>query len=87
MKKVELLFYTTPPAPDNTGLKLVLWEVSIEEGGKEPFVKHDWGFAYWGGQDWDMIATPEGVTAVVCRWANTVSPDLLLNEPSKIIKI
>lgn len=86
MKKIEMLFYSTNPAPDNTGLKLVLWEVLIEVEGKEPEIKHDWGFAYWGGESWDMLATPENVTAVVCRWSNTLDPAVLLEE-KRIIKI
>jgi len=53
----------------------------------EPIVKHDWGFAYWNGTAWDAIETPDGVTAEVIMWANTVDPEVLLKEEGKIITL
>lgn len=85
MKKIEMLFYSTPPK--KAGMKFVLWEILIEAPGQEPDIKHDWGFAYWNGESWDgMAELPEGYTAVVCRWADTVDPAELLEE-KKIIRI
>lgn len=82
MKKIELLFYPTNPSKENIGMKIVLWEVTVDKQ-----VIHDWGFAYWGGESWDALASPDGVTAVVSRWSNTPDPEVLLKEPSKIIKL
>lgn len=86
--KVEMLFYSTNPSKENIGMKLVLWEVLIEKPEQEPDIQHDWGFAHWNGTEWDSPGQlPEGMTAVVCRWANTLNPEVLLKEPSKIIKL
>lgn len=82
MKKIEMVFYKTSPSEKNTGLKYVLWE--INDGTA---ITHDWGFANWNGSDWDGIETPNGYTAEVIWWANTVNPELLLKEPSKIISL
>lgn len=81
MKKIEMIFYKTTPSETNTGLKFVLWAVDGPAG-----IAHDWGFCEWKGTEWDEIQVPEGYTASVVRWANTVEPDLLLNE-SKIISL
>jgi len=81
MKKLELLFYSVNPSEKNTGFKHVLIKVTDGEQSK-----HDWGFAYWNGIDWDPIETPEGVTAEVVMWANTLDPAVVLEE-SKIIKL
>lgn len=82
MKKIELLFYPTTPSETNIGFKHVL--IKITDGNQ---VKYDWGFAYWNGTAWDPIETPEGVTAEVEYWANTVDPEILLKEESKIITL
>lgn len=83
MKKIEMLFYKTLPSEKNAGLKYVLWEVTYADSQ----IKHDWGFCEWTGTDWIGVDTPEGVEAKVIFWANTVSPELLLKEQSKIIRI
>ena len=83
MKKIELLFYSVSPSPTNTGLKHVLWAIT-DAAGK---VTHDWGFAEWGGEYWGAIDVPEGYSATVEYWANTVDPELLVKENSKIIKL
>ena len=83
MKKIEMLFYPVNPSEKNTGLKFVLFEILTNESE----IIHDWGFANWNGLDWDPVDAPEGFTIKVKWWANTVEPDLLLKEPSKIIKI
>jgi hypothetical protein len=82
MKKLELLFYSTTPSEKNIGFKHVL--IKITDGDQ---VKHDWGFAYWNGTAWDAIETPEDVTAEVVFWANTIDPEVLLKEESKIISL
>lgn len=82
MKKVELLFYKTNPSKENIGFKHVLFEIADREGN----ITHDWGFAYWNVDDWDSVEVPEGYQSKVVAWANTVNPDIVLNE-SKIIKI
>ena len=83
-KKIEMVFYKTNPSEKNTGLKYVLFEITTDESQ----VVHDWGFAYWGGKEWDAIPRPEGIkSADVIWWANTVNPELLLKEPSKIISL
>lgn len=88
MRKIEMYFYSTNPAPDNTGFKFVLLEILIEKPGKSPSIKYDWGFCEWLGTQWgSMGEMPEGVTAVVHRWANTVDPEVLLKEKSKILKL
>jgi hypothetical protein len=76
MKKIELLFYKTNPSEKNTGLKHVLWEIVDESGNKT----YDWGFCEWSGMAWGDIEVPEGYTAQVFAWANTVNPDLLTVE-------
>jgi hypothetical protein len=81
MKKIEMLFYAVNPSEKNTGLKFVLWE--INDGTN---ITHDWGFAEWDGNDWQPIEVPEGYTATVARWANTIDPAVLLKE-SRIVKI
>jgi len=83
MKKIELLFYKTTPSEKNKGLKHVLWEVT----GPDNIVTYDWGFAQWDGQAWEPIEVPAGFTAQIHSWANCVNPDLLLKEPSKIIRL
>jgi len=84
VKKVEMLFYNTAPSKENTGLKFVLWE--IVEVLDVPVVQYDWGFANWSGDAFDAIEVPEGYTARVMRWANTIDPAVLLEE-KKIISI
>ena len=83
MKKIEMVFYKTNPVEKNTGLKFVLWAVTDTDGN----INHDWGFADWVGSEWDAMEVPEGYTAKVEYWANTVNPELLLKEPSKIITL
>lgn len=79
MQEVKFMFYKTNPSPQNVGLKLVLWEVIIpDEGGVG--IQYDWGFGNWNGQSWDPIEMPEGVTAQVGRWANTVNPVVLMSS-------
>lgn len=82
MKKVELIFYRTNPSDTNQGLKHVLWEITDSEN----VITFDWGYAMWDGKAWNEIEVPEGYTAQVHSWANTVNPDVLTNE-SKIIRI
>lgn len=82
MKKLELLFYSVNPSEKNTGFKHVL--IKVTDGDQ---FNHDWGFAFWNGIAWDPIEAPEGVTADVVMWANTVDPEVLLKEESKIIKL
>lgn len=82
MKKIEMVFYKTKPSENNIGLKYVLWEVN--DGTT---VAHDWGFANWTGSEWEAIEVPNGYTADVIWWANTVDADLLLKQKSKIISL
>lgn len=81
MKKIEMVFYSTDPSKTNTGLKYVLFEVTTNESE----VKHDWGFCYWTGTEWEPLPMPEGYKCVVIWWANTGNPELLLKEESKIV--
>ena len=83
MKKIEMLFYKTVPSEKNAGLKYVLWEVTDPAGG----IAHDWGFCEWDGLDWIGVDTPEGFNAKVVYWANTIDPQILLKEQSKIISL
>lgn len=83
MKKIELIFYPTAPSEKNTGLKHVLFEIITNESE----IIHDWGFAEWLGDKWGEVPTPEGFACKVVFWANTVDPDLLLKEKSKIIQL
>ena len=83
MKEVRLMFYAVNPSPENVGLKHVLFEIVDGEGQ----AAHDWGFAYWAGAEWEEVEVPKDFTCKVIRWANTVNPEVLLKEPSKIIKL
>lgn len=83
MKKIEMPFYKTMPSEKNAGMKMVLWEVTTNEGKNV----HDWGFCEWDGTAWGDIEMPEGYSAIVVWWANTVNPELLLKEESKIISL
>jgi len=87
MKKIEMLFYKTEPSAKNAGMKYVLFEIVTNESE----IIHDWGFAEWDGLQWVPVdmpeGTPEGYSCKVKWWSNTVSPDLLIKEESKIIKI
>lgn len=83
MKKVEMLFYPTLPSEENSGLKFVLWQVTDTAG----VINHDWGFAEWDGLAWQPIEVPEGYEAKVVWWSNPVDPEVLLKQPSKIIRI
>jgi len=83
MKKIEMLFYSTNPSEKNIGLKFVLFEITTNESQ----VIHDWGFAEWLGSEWGEVPTPEGFECKVVRWANTVDPQILLKEESKIISL
>lgn len=83
MKKVEMLFYPTVPSEKNAGLKFVLWEVT-DAGG---VVNYDWGFAEWDGLQWQSIEVPEGYEAKVKWWSNTLNPDVLVKDESKIIRV
>lgn len=78
-----MLFYQTTPSETNTGLKYVLWEVKNDNG----HISYDWGFCEWMGFEWGDIEVPEGFTVKVEWWANTVDPNLLLKEPTKIIRL
>lgn len=82
VKNIEFTFYSTT-TPENAGLKLVLWAIADTDSVNT----YDWGFAYWDGDSWEEIEVPQGYTAKVVWWANTVSPDLLLKEKSRIIKL
>ena len=82
MKKIEMLFYSTLPSMENIGMKYVLFEVTTDESE----VIHEWGFMEWNGTAWGELEMPEGYSAVVVRWANTVDPKILL-EDSRIIKL
>jgi hypothetical protein len=77
MKKIELAFYKTAPAKDDIGLKIVIWAITETETGA---VTYDWGFGNWNGESFDGIDVPDGYTAIVARWANTVNPDVILND-------
>jgi hypothetical protein len=83
MKKVEMLFYKTEPSKENKGMKYVLFEIVTDESQ----VIHDWGFSEWDGEKWGDIEMPEKYSATVVRWANTVDPQILLKEDSKIIRL
>ncbi len=82
MRKIELVFYNVYPSEKNTGLKHVLWEITDKDGN----VNYDWGFAEWDGLAWGNIEVPEGYTAQVYSWANTVDPVFVLVE-KKIITL
>jgi len=83
MQKIEMLFYSINPSEINAGLKFVLFEINTPESQ----LVYDWGFADWDGKQWGNIDTPEGFTCKVVRWANTVDPELLTKEKSKIITL
>lgn len=83
MKKIEMLFYPTLPSAENTGMKYVLFEITTDKAE----IVHDWGFMEWNGEAWGNIEMPEGYSAVVKWWANTISPEILIKEPSKIIRL
>lgn len=83
MKKIEMLFYQTLPAADNTGFKYVLFEITTDESE----IIYDWGFADWNGTAWDEVEAPAGFSSKVVWWANTVHPDLLMKEKSRIIAL
>ena len=70
-----MIFYSTTPSATNIGMKFVLWEVVSPE-----VTTHDWGFAYWGGKEWEAIEMPEGYSTTVVRWANTIDPKVLLED-------
>lgn len=78
-----MLFYNTLPSATNKGMKFVLWEVTDDKGN----LIYDWGFCEWSGTAWDGVLTPDGFTAAVKFWSNTISPDVLLKEQSKIIRL
>lgn len=91
IKNVEFTFYSTT-TPEEIGLKFVLWEIVMPaiDGNSEQAtgeVRHDWGFAYWDGKGWDELGVPSGWAATVKWWAETCNPDVLLKEPSRIIKL
>jgi len=83
MRKIEMTFYNINPGKAFVGLKFVLFEITTDESQ----IIYDWGFAEWLGDQWGEVPTPENFTCKVIRWADTVDPDLLLKEESKIIKI
>jgi len=83
MKKLEMLFYPVNPSEKNTGLKFVLFEITTDTSE----IIYDWGFCNWNGLSWDPVETPENFTCVVKWWSNTLNPDVLMKEISKIIKI
>lgn len=70
----NFLFYQTEPSKENTGNKLVLWEVDGPEGKV-----FDWGFSEWTGTEWGIPEVPEGYTIKVKIWANTLDPKILLS--------
>ncbi len=78
-----MLFYATNPSEKNTGFKFVLFEITTDESQ----VIHDWGFAEWLGTEWGEVPTPEGFECKVIRWANTIDPEILMKEESRIVKI
>jgi hypothetical protein len=81
-KTVEMIFYAVAPSETNIGLKFVLWEISQDK--QDPV--YDWGFANWTGTAFEAIEVPEGYSARVMRWANTIDPVLVLND-SRIITL
>lgn len=83
MKKIEMLFYSTLPSEKNTGFKYVLFEITTDESQ----IIYDWGFCDWNGKEWDPVEAPAGFSSKVVYWANTVDPDLLVKEKSKIIRV
>lgn len=82
VKTVEFTFYSIT-TPEKEGLKLVLWEIVDDKN----IPIYDWGFAYWSGSEWDSIGIPDGFTATVKWWAETLHSDVLLKEKSKIISL
>lgn len=82
VKNVEFTFYSTT-TPEEIGLKFVLWCITDSDNR----ITHDWGFAYWDGKKWDELGVPSGWAATVKWWAETCNPDVLLKEPSRIIKL
>lgn len=78
-----MLFYPVNPSEKNTGMKFVLFEIVTDEA----VIIHDWGFANWNGAGWDAVEAPEGFVTTVKWWSNTLNPDVLLKEKSKIIKV
>lgn len=83
MKKLEMLFYPTLPSEKNTGMKFVLFKITTDHGE----ILHDWGFCEWLGKGWGDVPTPENFSCEVVWWSNTLSPDVLIKEKSKIIKL
>jgi len=83
MRELQMNFYNINPSKNNTGFKFVLWAVADSEGN----ITYDWGFADWLGTEWDVLPAPEGYEAKVVWWANTLDPEMLLKEESKIIRI
>jgi len=78
-----MLFYPNTPSKANVGMKFVLFEVTTDT--KQ--IINDWGFADWLGDKWDDVVVPEGYECKVIWWANTVDPELLTKEKSKIITL
>lgn len=83
MKKVEMLFYPVNPSDTNIGLKFVLFEVTDAAS----VITYDWGFAMWNGLSWEPLEVPAGYECKVKWWSNTLHPDVLVKEKSKILKL
>ncbi len=84
MKKVELIFYRTNPSEKNIGIKNVLVQITDDKG----LNSYDWGMCNWDGAEWGSVGeVPEGWTVSIHSWSNMVDPQVLLVEPSKIIRI
>lgn len=69
MKKLELMFYQTDPAPKNLGMKIVLFEIQGSDG-----LIHDYGMADWLGTEWDVVPELQGHPHRVFCWANWPDP-------------
>lgn len=88
-----MIFYPTNPSETNIGLKFVLWGVKLRDqyNNTDQPITYDWGFANWNGKSWDPLNDGDGPTltffAEVVRWANTIDPEILLKEESKIISL
>lgn len=81
-KTVSITFYNTI-VPTKAGLRFVLWKIT----DATKVNTYDWGFAYWDGKDWEPLEVPVDWSAIVVWWAETLHPDVLLKEKSKIISL
>lgn len=83
-KTIDMVFRSGLPTKKvPAGVKYVLFKV-IDANG---VATYDWGMSEWDGKEWGYPEIPIGYTATVAWWADTLHPDVLLVEPSKIIKL